>query len=101
MSEKELKNNSLIYVVDGTEDTNKILELCEGMKQGKWVKLDEKDYSFRQLPDFINVVYKKCKIELGAVYDRYKEDIEKISSENPQKYGDAITKMIKDKNITI
>ena len=68
----------LIHIIDGTEDTEKILQLCEELKTGKYIKIDSKDYCFYEIPEFLAKINKKCKIDLEVIYNHYYADIQEI-----------------------
>ena len=67
-----------VYTLNGEEQTEDILALCEEMKNGKYVDLDGILYQFAYLPEFLASVNSKCNIDLETIYNTYLSDIRDI-----------------------
>ncbi len=70
--------NIRVYTLNGEEKTDDIIALCEEMKKGKYVELDDILYQFAYLPEFLASVNNKCNIDLETIYNFYLSDIHKI-----------------------
>ena len=90
--------NLLVHTIDGTEDTEKILSLCQEMECGKYVKVNSRDYNFCELPEFIATVNNTCKIDLEHIYNHYEKTIQTIWRIGVEQSGKDIENLIK-KNV--
>ena len=96
MSSNKLNyDKEVIYTINGTEDTNKILFLCKQMENGTPVKIGSKDYYFCELPEFLATVNNMCQIKLADIYNHYEKVIQHIWRVGIEQSGDKIENYIK------
>ena len=70
--------NIRVYTLNGEEKTDDIIALCEEMKKGKYVEVDDILYKFAYLPEFLALVNRKCNIDLETIYNSFLSDIHDI-----------------------
>ena len=95
-------NKHLIHTIKGTEDTDKILELCREM-------INDRDgevftsmglYGFSNIPDFlIDVKKTNPKVDIKSIYNTLELDIQKIALEITENSGPEIERFIIDNDI--
>ena len=98
MSSVELSDNKhLIHTIIGTEDTDKVLELCREM-------INDRDgdvftptglYNYSNIADFLIAVEKVCSdVDIKLVYNTLEADIQKIALEIAKANGPIIESFI-------
>ena len=88
-----LQRNISVYVMKGNESTDDIIKLCEEMKQGKYyIEVNSTLYAFANLPEFLEVVNKICDINLDTIWDKFSNDLIKISKARIKYLGDVLDK---------
>lgn len=103
MSSVELSDNKhLIHTINGTEDTDKVLELCREM-------INDRDgdvftptglYNYSNIADFLIAVEKVCSdVDIKLVYNTLESDIQKIALEITENSGPEIERFIIDNDI--
>lgn len=81
-----------VYTIQGNESTDDIIRLCEEMKLGKYMEVNSTLYAFPNLPEFLEVVYKICDINLGPIWDIFSNDMVEISKARIKYLGDILGK---------
>lgn len=94
---KLTNDNLLVHTIDGTEDTEKILSLCQEMECGKYVKVNSRDYNFCELPEFLATVNNMCQIKLADIYNHYEKVIQYIWRIGVEQSGGKVEDFVKTK----
>lgn len=94
-STKSSNDKLLVHSIDGSEDTAKILSLCQEMECGKYVKVGLRDYYFCELPEFLATVNNSCKINLDQIYNYYEKVIQKFWRIGVEQSGGDVENYIK------
>lgn len=95
-------NKHLIHTIKGTEDTNKILELCREMINDRDSEVFTSTglYGFSNIPDFlIDVKKTNPKVDIKSIYNTLELDIQKIALEITEKKKTEIEQFITDRGI--
>ncbi len=103
MSSVELSDNKhLIHTINGTEDTDKVLELCRELinDRGRAIFTHMGLYDFSKISDFLIAIKNtNPKVDILHIYNTLESDIQKIALEITENSGPEIERFIIDNGI--
>ena len=89
------KGGQLIHIIDGTEDTEKIIELCMQLNNNNLIPvINNESFTRKRLADFIAAADIVCKIDLEKVRKASIKAITAIEEEKTKEIEDVCIKAI-------
>ena len=72
-------SNRHYITINGDENTQDIIRICEAMKDGDYVMIEDTPYQIANLPEFLNIIDKRCSVNLDEICGAFEDVITRVS----------------------